>query len=340
MSGLRSVDWRGLLDRSWALRVAALLSLAVALAALAWGVSLRGLGQSYGAAVLQEEQAQEALAALRSQVIELDAERAALADARQQMQDALWRLDAGEGMSELLDQLAISGHEHGLVFKRVEVLDAQRPAEHYWQMPLELQVIGRYPSLRAWLEQWMGQLRLLEVAQLSLTSSDDGTDLVGAQIRVHAYGANQALSPPASLADEPARPAVKVSPFDPFLPWSFGAGEEALSRIALEQLQMVGSLSRGGSHQALVRAGGRLHRVREGQRLGRDDGVVVHVDAQRMEVRERLYLAGGWQERSRFLALDKRAHGEVMDDVEAVFDRGGAGGADGHAAGVRNASPE
>ncbi|TLP58173.1 MULTISPECIES: pilus assembly protein PilP [Pseudomonas] len=328
MSGLPNINWGGLFACSRALRVAALLSVVMAVAGLAWGVSLRGLEQGYRAALLQADQAQTALTALELQVAALDVERATLIDVRQQLQEGLWRLDAGEGMSELLDQLAISGHEHGLVFEAVDVLDVQRPADSYWQMPLALQVGGRYPSLRAWLQTWTGQLRLLEIADLKLTARGDGSDWVSAQIRVHAYGASQALAPPASLADEPARAAVEVSSFDPFRPWSVAGAEAGLSGIALEQLQMVGSLSRGGIHQALVLAGGRLHRIRQGQRLGRDEGRVVHVDAQRMEVRERVYLAGAWQERSRFLALDERAPAEVMDEGEAVFDRGRDSGVD------------
>jgi type IV pilus assembly protein PilP len=43
---------------------------------------------------------------------------------------------------------------------------------------------------------------------------------------------------------------------------------------------------------------------------------VVRIDEHRMEVRERLYIAGGWQQRSRFLALGKGAFEEgVRDEV-------------------------
>jgi hypothetical protein len=41
----------------------------------------------------------------------------------------------------------------------------------------------------------------------------------------------------------------------------------------------------------------------------------------RSSAHERLYIAGGWQERSRFLVLGKGAHGEVRDDDESVVER-------------------
>lgn len=329
MRGAFSVDdWQRWVTRSRVFRIAVVLMLMLLVFMLGWSLSLQELRHSRRDAQGQGDDALEAMAAGMQQVEGLEGARRALSSARQLLQDAQWRLDAGEGMSELLDQLASSGHEHGLVFERIDVLDEELPGDGYRRVPLDIQVAGRYPSLRSWLEQWLRQVRLLEVANLSLVAQADSPGVVSARMRVHAYGATQALDPPASLADEPARPAVPASAFDPFRAWGFAASDDGPQRIPLEQMEMVGSLSRAGRHQAVVRAAGRLHRIHEGQRLGRDEGVVIRIDADRMEVRERLYMAGGWQERSRYLALVKRTQGGGTDDDEAVVVGDGDGAAD------------
>jgi type IV pilus assembly protein PilP len=121
-------------------------------------------------------------------------------------------------VSELLDQLAVSGHEHGLLVERLDVLEA-RQSGGYRVMPWT-SVVGRYPALRAWLEQWLQQVRLLNVARLELFAVDQRSGLVRAKLQVHAYDAAQKLAVPVSLADEPARQAVTTRHFDPFLAWS------------------------------------------------------------------------------------------------------------------------
>ncbi|MGB9088221.1 MAG: pilus assembly protein PilP [Pseudomonas farsensis] len=316
MKVLLALDWRGVVVRSRLFRVAALALSMLAVGAAGWASVLRETGQQLREAQVLEQSALQSLAERRTELAELDGERLALQRARQMLQEARWRLDAGEGMSDLLDQLALSGHEHGLVFERVDVLAEQQPGPGYHRLPLDIQVVGHYPSLRTWVEQSLQRLRLLQVTRISLAGVDNSQGLVTAQLHLQVYRAAEALPAPASLADEPAQALVVRRPFDPFKPWSFSEPDGGLGRMPLEQLAMVGSLSRDGRHQALVQAAGRLHRVQEGQRLGRDDGRVVRIDAQQMEVRERLYIAGGWQERSRFLALVTGAQGEVMDDVE------------------------
>lgn len=325
MRALQALEWRALVVRSPLFRAAALLLAMLAVGGAGWALALRGAGQQYHDARMQGLGAQQAVSERQAQLLELEGERLALQRARQMLQEARWRLDAGEGMSDLLDQLALSGHEHGLVFERVDVL-AEQPGPGYYRLPLDIQVVGHYPSLRAWVEQSLQQLRLLQVSRISLTAVDNAPGLVSAQLLLQVYRATEALPAPASLAEEPARPARVRRPFDPFKAWSFGEAAAGLGRMPLEQLAMVGSLSRNGRHQALVLAAGRLHRVEEGDHLGRDDGRVVRIDAHQMEVRERLYIAGGWQERSRFLALMR----EVTDDIETRSDGIAADAGDSH----------
>lgn len=313
-------DWQAMLQRSAALRALLVLALAGAVVVVGYQLRLREVYGHHQAYTVLEQQLQATLVAKEGQAAELDPERLALHDDEQRLFRERWRLAAGEGVSELLDQLAVSGHQHGLLVERLDVLE-ERQQTGYRVMPLDISVVGRYPALRAWLEQWLQQVRLLNVARLELLAVDERSGLVRAKLQVHAYAAVQSLAVPISLADEPARQAVSTRHFDPFMVWSSRVAPRGIGRVPLEQLEMVGSLSRAGQRHALLRSAGHLYRVAVGDRLGRDEGVVVRIDAHQVEVHERLYIAGGWQERPRFLALGKGAHGEVRDDDESVVER-------------------
>lgn len=313
-------DWQAQVQRSATLRALLVLVLVAAVIAGGYQVRLRELYERQQANNQLDQQFQVALVASGAQAAELDSERLALHDDERRLQLERWRLAAGEGVSELLDQLAVSGHEHGLLVERLDVLEARQQAG-YRVMPLDISVVGRYPALRAWLEQWLQQVRLLNVAQLELLAMDERSGLVRAKLQVHAYDAAQRSAAPLSLADEPARQAITTRHFDPFLAWSSPGAARGIGRAPLEQLEMVGSLSRAGHRHALLRSAGHLYQVGVGDRLGRDEGVVVRIDAHQVEVHERLYIAGGWQERSRYLVLSKAAHGEVRDEDETVVER-------------------
>ncbi|MNP81809.1 hypothetical protein D3C76_1802730 [compost metagenome] len=72
--------------------------------------------------------------------------------------------------------------------------------------------------------------------------------------------------------------------------------------------------------------------MRRGERLGRDDGVAVRIDEHQVEVRERLFVAGEWRERTTLLALRKGA-GREAGGHEMAGDSGG-GDADTGSAGA------
>lgn len=320
MRGVSLVEWQALLQRSSVLRAVLVLVLVTAVMAAGYQARLRELHEHHQANTLLERQRQAELVARGAEAAELELERLALNDDEQRLQRERWRLAAGEGVSELLDQLAVSGHEHGLLVERLDVLET-RQSSGYRVMPLDISVVGRYPALRAWLEQWLQQMRLLNVTRFELLTVDERSGLVRAKLQVHAYDAAQKLTAPVSLADEPARQAVTARHFDPFLAWPSQGTARGIGRAPLEQLEMVGSLSRAGQRHALLRSAGHLYRVGVGDRLGRDEGVVVRIDAHQVEVRERLYIAGSWQERFRYLVLGKGAHEGVRDEDDAMVER-------------------
>lgn len=320
MTGRWAFDWQEVVYRSPVFRFIVVLSLVLIVGVVGYLGRLREVYQDYQFAVSTEHRLRQVHEARAAQTFDVDVERRALEEMAQRLRAERWRLAAGEGMSELLDQLAVSGHEHGLLFERLEVLE-ERQETGYRRLPLDIQVKGSYPALHAWLVQWLGQLRLLSVPRLNVVGGDERAGIVSARLQVDLHHPGEPLEPPDSLADEPARANLPVVTLDPFQAWRDGSADPGLGRIPLEQLEMVGSLSGAGGRQALLRSAGRLYRVAAGEPLGRDEGVVVSIDAEQVEVRERLYIGGAWQERSRYLALRKSARGEVKDEIDGAGER-------------------
>lgn len=239
--------------------------------------------------------------ARQSEMYELDEVRAALAAAQGRLQAARWRLSAGEGLAALMERLTWSAHVHGLLVEQLDLLDEVRH-EGYWQTPLQLQVTGHYGALRLWLDDWLGQVRLLGTGDFQWSRVEPAGERLRLNLQVHAYRADGLSPMPASLADEPARPAPGAPAVDLFAK-AVIPGEAGLAGVPLGQLQMVGSLFRGEDRQVLLSVGGQVHRVRLGDVLGRNEGRVVGIDETSLEVRERLFTSGRWQEHSVFLRL-------------------------------------
>ncbi len=81
---------------------------------------------------------------------------------------------------------------------------------------------------------------------------------------------------------------------------------EPLEAYELEQLNLVGTLTVGGTPSALVRApDGNVHRLRVGDHLGSDFGRIVGITTASVQLVEIVPTGrGGWIERSTQLTLD------------------------------------
>lgn len=326
MTWAEMTDWREWGTRSRGF-IAVILVAVIALVLFAgWFGLLQGRYRTYQVGKSQEQSLNQALSG-NSQALSLhESARQALDDAMLQLRDARWRLAAGVSMSDLLDELTSSGHAHGLVFEQLDVEQA-RIETGYQVVPLRIEVVGRYAALRLWLDEWFGQVRLLRATSLRLVDLPERPGLLRLQVQVASYHPGEELAAPASLAHEPARPAARPVRVDLFVPWSTHTAVTGLAGVPLDQLEMVGSLSQAGHHQALLWSAGRLYRVRSGDRLGRNEGVVVRIDRHQVEVRERVFVVGVWHERSVYLTMGKRVNNEVMDDAEQTEDRYGGGDA-------------
>ena len=328
MSQFLRLDWLAFIVRSRLLRYALPASTALLVLLLGCLVRLpewRQLQQGEQARhrLLSDEQKAKA-----AQVLVHESAREALAEAERHLQETRWRLAAGADISDLLDQLAASGHAHGLHFEQLDVRDEVRLAG-FWQTPLDLQVVGRYAALRMWLDDWLGQLRLLRAGDMHLASADGRPGLLTLRLRAYAFRADGPVQEPGSLAHTPARDEVLLPALDPFSAWSARVVRDGLANVPLAQLEMVGSLSRSMEYEALLLSAGRLYRVRLGDPLGRDEGVVVHISEHQVEVRERLFVGGRWRERMTLLTLRKGVDREVKEDHEAIDDVDDGGNATG-----------
>lgn len=132
MSLLQQGAWLAVVERSRLARLALPCAAGIivfglgCLLRLPQWLQLQEAEQTRQSRLLQDHDTKAAQALALSQV------REALDDAQRLLQDARWRLAAGAGMSDLLDQLAASGHAHGLHFEQLDVRDeVEQPG--YWQ---------------------------------------------------------------------------------------------------------------------------------------------------------------------------------------------------------------
>ncbi|WP_144175752.1 pilus assembly protein PilP [Pseudomonas sp. Kh13] len=311
------LGWLAVVERSSRLRQLAPVLAAVALFGVGCAIRLPAVLQQQAQEEARHAELNEQQSASAVQLAELEQLQASVVLAEQRLQEAHWHLAAGEGMSDLLERLSASGHAHGLLIERFDVHEDEQQAG-LRKVPLELQVVGRYAALRQWLGDWLGQARVLRSGNLQLAAAAGQPGLLRLQLQVDAYQALAPIPAPALLARMPARRVTAAPAVDPFAPGATRSTGSGLASVPLAQLEMVGSLSRGAVHEALLKAAGRLYRVRPGDRVGRDLGVVAKVDQSQVEVRERLFMAGVWHERTAFITLAKRLGKEAPDHDENI----------------------
>jgi type IV pilus assembly protein PilP len=80
--------------------------------------------------------------------------------------------------------------------------------------------------------------------------------------------------------------------------------KEPLESFPMESIQMVGTLSQNQETYALVKAGANLFRVKKGNYMGQNFGVIVGIDESQISVKEVVQDSGGdWVERSTSLQM-------------------------------------
>jgi len=80
--------------------------------------------------------------------------------------------------------------------------------------------------------------------------------------------------------------------------------KEPLESFPMESIQMVGTLSQNRDMYALVKAGANLFRVKKGNYMGQNFGVITGIDEGQISVKEVVQDSGGdWVERSTSLQM-------------------------------------
>jgi type IV pilus assembly protein PilP len=82
--------------------------------------------------------------------------------------------------------------------------------------------------------------------------------------------------------------------------------KEPLEAFPLESIQMVGSLTQGAETHGLVKAGPNLYRVRKGNYMGQNFGVITGIDEVQISLKELIQEGSGeWIERASALQLQE-----------------------------------
>ncbi len=80
--------------------------------------------------------------------------------------------------------------------------------------------------------------------------------------------------------------------------------KEPLEAFPLESIQMMGTITQGKQTFGLVKAGPNLYRVKKGNYLGQNYGVITSIDEGQIAIKELVQDAGGeWVERATALQL-------------------------------------
>jgi Tfp pilus assembly protein PilO len=249
---------------------------------------------------LRIEQAEKAAGAQA-----LAAHEVQLAVAYRSLDEARWRLAAGGELGDLLESIAYQGQSSGVFVEQVELLPEIHQDQHIEQ-PMQLQLQGTYPALLAFVHGLAYLPRLITLQDFSLLPTQTGLRL---KVQLSAYRSQQAgaVSGLSGEASEPVPPAPDIAR-NPFEPSSLMQHRQYLETLPLDQFEMIGSLARGSARFALLQVAGVVHRLQLGDRLGRDQGQVVGIEEQQIEVAEQVFVVGkGWVERRRTLRLKQPA---------------------------------
>ncbi|RDH46275.1 pilus assembly protein PilP [Zooshikella ganghwensis] len=116
------------------------------------------------------------------------------------------------------------------------------------------------------------------------------------------YSASGLRSPfiaPVAVADKDEQQESSVKP-------DFNRPKQYLENFGIETFLMVGSISNDDGFWALISGGGGVHRVKEGDYLGRNHGKIISISETEIRVTE-IVPSGKdkWVERPRTIALDE-----------------------------------
>ncbi|KIQ12237.1 MULTISPECIES: pilus assembly protein PilP [Pseudomonas] len=258
--------------------------------------------------------------ALQQQVAQKTGLAASLAARTQQLQlmqakvdERLQALPGESEMPGLLEDIARLALANGLVVESVTPLDALSRS-FFHEQPVQVGVAGAYHDLAMFLAGLGGLSRIATVHDVVLRR--DGKRLrldVLAKTYWHAQGGGRLVQrqpfayDSSALRDPFHRLAVRVDHLmgRPARAPDFARPRGVLENLAVDQFEMVGTLSRGVQVFALLRASSKVHRLTVGDYLGPDHGRVTAIHERSVELVELFPDGqGAWLERPRTLVLN------------------------------------
>ncbi|MDR2212006.1 MAG: pilus assembly protein PilP [Pseudomonadales bacterium] len=275
-------------------------------------VLLRGTRADLERSLTETTTLRDELRAKQNLAATLNSERAKLHVSEAALGALLHQLPARSALPAVLDAVAEAARRYGLALDAL-TLGEEQPHEFYLEQPFSLTLRGDYHALGL----FMGELAAwpLFVAPRDFSLTPEGT-LLRAQLDVSLYQTTQdaqAAALPNLLDNTPTlyTAAALRDPFAPDSPASTSANapdaerpREALEAFDLSELRMSGTLERQGQRWALIGdPSGKVTRVGLGARLGRDQGRIVRISRERVELIEVVQEGATWRERDNSLSL-------------------------------------
>jgi len=116
----------------------------------------------------------------------------------------------------------------------------------------------------------------------------------------HPAGASEPFSESRLLGEIARVEATSTNPLQP----DTSRPREVLENYPLDMMRMVGTLQKGGASYALVQIDASIHRVRPGQRIGQNHGLVTRISEGAIDIKEVVQDAtGDWVERKATIEL-------------------------------------
>ena len=268
--------------------------------------------------------AEEQEVALQQQLKEKTILSASLEDQARQLElmqakvDGLFQaLPAESQMPALLEDIARLALANGLLVESVTPLDEQ-PQAFYTEQPVAVGVSGAYHDLAMFVSALGGLSRFATTHEVALRPEGR---LLRLELLVKSYWRTSAGGRQAEPIEPGARFVYESSGLrDPFTPLAVQADHArgrparapdltrprgALEAFAVDQFEMVGTLSRGVQAFVLLRMASTVHRLAVGDYLGLDHGRVTAIYPGHVELVE-LFPdeQGAWLERPRTLVLN------------------------------------
>jgi len=269
-------------------------------------------------------QAQTREVALQQQVAQKTVLSASLEDRARQLElmqakvDGLFQaLPAESKIPGLLEDIARLALANGLLVESVTPLDEQ-PQAFYVEQPVAVGVSGAYHDLALFVSALGGLSRFVTAHEVVLRPEGR---LLRLELLVKSYWRTSAGGGQGEPISQGVRFAYDSSGLrDPFTPLAVQADHArgrparapdltrprgALEAFAVDQFEMVGTLSRGVQAFVLLRMASTVHRLAVGDYLGPDHGRVTAIYAGHVELVE-LFPdeQGAWLERPRTLVLN------------------------------------